>query len=572
MDKRTIRIISLVAVIGLSLLSFDFAVKPAYAVVSNTDIAVGDNNNSAFFIELEEKWITLPVGGIDTHGIISFISSAPLTPTADNHVLRPVFGNFTANPSICSGTALDSGCPDSSDDNWLGSMSGLWCGRTHCFTHWISTNASYPHQLWRIDVTGNDDGFIDGYMNITQTLTIGIGGLWGFDTATGGIGGVSVFRTERNVGGDASRMDLVVTGGSLPQLGNSLRFTDIIPTAGTPNLNGNIYGCRDCEGEEAKTRVIIMPNTVFGVKIFNINLGTELCNDATLINSEPSHGVITYDSVRGMFIVTDSDQSPILRELWSVDVDTCAETLLEDITATVDIEIKQLLADTEHDTLFISGATTEASSITYRYGLANMTFIDSLPNLGNGQPDQPMALDFDRNRLIHTNSAGTIRIFNLEGFTTGGTSGEPQDACVDTNLDGIADFCFPDTNGDGIPDSTGGLLNIGTPNQNVTSVAGTFGCGLGLSSCENLDIKTNGVGYILMLIMLVFFAGLIMFFAHKTDTPFNEIHIIFWIVLVLGVTGASYQLNFTDGVPFFATIVSIAGFSGIKMAGYFKGG
>lgn len=141
--------------------------------------------------------------------------------------------------------------------------------------------------------------------------------------------------------------------------------------------------------------------------------------------------------------------------------------------------------------------------------------------------------------------------------------------CIDTNPleDFVSLTCFTDTNGDGIPDSQVG--EFPTVGQNTTSLVHQIACQAGIADCNNTDSKTNGMGLLLLLMLLIMAIGAIMFVTFRTDHSLSDIHPVVWFILVVACTGVSWQLGWTDAIPFFGSIVAICALGAFKVREWF---
>jgi len=156
----------------------------------------------------------------------------------------------------------------------------------------------------------------------------------------------------------------------------------------------------------------------------------------------------------------------------------------------------------------------------------------------------------------------------------GGTSIPEGGFCVNVDFDPECEITYSDApcleDGsneaiceDGIPDFTTpfGSISSGT---NVPTIANNLFCGIPFGNqtyeaCVTEDIQTNGNGLILMLLMGMFFAGILMLGAKKLGTSISDIHPAFWVFLALGVTGASFAFNWVSGEIFYGMLVVCAG-------------
>lgn len=136
----------------------------------------------------------------------------------------------------------------------------------------------------------------------------------------------------------------------------------------------------------------------------------------------------------------------------------------------------------------------------------------------------------------------------------------------------IATFCSSSTSNNHIT-SGGNTLRTITIGTNVTTTTQQFVCALGLSttSCNNNDSTANGIGYLLLFLMLIFSASFLMWVAHRTNTPITEIHPVYWMLLIIVCTGTTWQLGWTNAIPFFLTAVGLIALGGFKLYERFAG-
>lgn len=110
--------------------------------------------------------------------------------------------------------------------------------------------------------------------------------------------------------------------------------------------------------------------------------------------------------------------------------------------------------------------------------------------------------------------------------------------------------------------------NFVPPPQGVPESAGQLLCRSGLlapDQCDssgnpvNTDISTNGTGLSLWLIMLVFFSGVVVAVSKKNNFSVTEINPIFWLALVVGTVGISWQIGWIPDIIFYGLMIGIAG-------------
>jgi hypothetical protein len=168
---------------------------------------------------------------------------------------------------------------------------------------------------------------------------------------------------------------------------------------------------------------------------------------------------------------------------------------------------------------------------------------------------------------INPVGAGANTVTRISDGTV--TSSIGGTVCIDTNPleDFVSITCFTDVDNDGIPDSQIGQFP--TVAQNTTSLVNQIGCQAGLISCTNQDSKTNGTGLMLLLLLLLASIGTVMFVTFRTDHSMNDVHPVIWFILVIAVTGVSWQLGWTDALPFFASIIAICALGAFKVREWF---
>lgn len=159
---------------------------------------------------------------------------------------------------------------------------------------------------------------------------------------------------------------------------------------------------------------------------------------------------------------------------------------------------------------------------------------------------------------------------------SGATSGDAT-VCIDTNLDGITDLCFTDSNGDGIADN-GILGGLGAyrSNQNVTHLAFEWNCAFGIGSCTNTDPKTNGAGlFLLLIVVIISYAFLVaihyqaLHMINKANVQVMDIlninPILLLVVLIIDI-GLTFYLGWIPDLIFYTIItVSVVGIVGFGL-------
>ena len=116
---------------------------------------------------------------------------------------------------------------------------------------------------------------------------------------------------------------------------------------------------------------------------------------------------------------------------------------------------------------------------------------------------------------------------------------------------------------------------VGAGNFIVGNVNGTTGltpiiCATGIVDCvANPDMKTNGVGYLLVTIALAIIIG-ILWVASRGDL--NSIPTFIWFIATLAVVGAFTLMDLIDATFLVITVVFIVALAAAKARGLFGGG
>lgn len=194
------------------------------------------------------------------------------------------------------------------------------------------------------------------------------------------------------------------------------------------------------------------------------------------------------------------------------------------------------------------------SQSTYDATFVNRNVGHQLINLGgNGEVWYP-----------YTGTDKRVGILTFDAELGGG--GDNM-VCVDVNFDGIVDVCYDDVNGDGVPDAS--PLEIIRGGQNVTESANNIACQIGIeTACDNPDPKTNGIGYLLVIILLAFMIVMFALARLKTSLIIPE---WLWIIGTLAVLGASIFLGWIDTTLFILATIVIVAMAGFKIVAQFAG-
>jgi len=130
---------------------------------------------------------------------------------------------------------------------------------------------------------------------------------------------------------------------------------------------------------------------------------------------------------------------------------------------------------------------------------------------------------------------------------------------------------FVDTNSDGVCDNP---AFAGGGGQNVTDIADDFFCTIGIIPCANgdainPDIKTNGIGYLLFLIMLIVFMALATLAVEGKKT--SNVHIMLYAVVLIGTAGFSAVVGWVGFEIFYVTILAVIALGAVKITTLISG-
>lgn len=200
---------------------------------------------------------------------------------------------------------------------------------------------------------------------------------------------------------------------------------------------------------------------------------------------------------------------------------------------------------------YVTGSTTVTG---YNY-TGTATNIVVTYTLGSSAASNGNNLLFDSdNAKIFAGQPTTDRIAVIEI-----TGGQAAEACIDINFDGVADVCYTDVNNDGIPDAT--PFEVARAGQNITSIAQNLCEQVGICP-EGSDIRTNGGGYLVVVIML---GIMIVMFYLGSGGELGKIPTFVWVVGALSVLGAAVGIGFTDVVFFIIGILVIIALASAKI-------
>ena len=196
--------------------------------------------------------------------------------------------------------------------------------------------------------------------------------------------------------------------------------------------------------------------------------------------------------------------------------------------------------------------------------------------------------------------------YYIQYWATAGANPTPSSSgtCNPSTL-GVGQFC----NSSGqtcinVYDSTGNVLittycstsssngKITTPNTissintgaNLTTMGNTFGCGLGLTSCTNTNIQTNGVGLFFLLLLIVFSYAMLVAIHYKVAnkvsgdsggtvqiTQVMNVNPMLLTVMLGADLFIANQVNWISGIPLYTFVAGIIGFISFGIYKHYTG-
>lgn len=150
-----------------------------------------------------------------------------------------------------------------------------------------------------------------------------------------------------------------------------------------------------------------------------------------------------------------------------------------------------------------------------------------------------------------------------------GTGGQTTTICYVVQGTGQT-FCKTytlDENGNVILDSVIGGVNP----RNITTTSGELFCSLGITDCSNPDIKTNGTGMFMLLILVLVSYALIVYIHHVAKQSVTGINPM--LVLLIGIIDISiaFFLGWIPDYVFYSVVVVLIGLGGFGLYKMIRG-
>lgn len=461
----------------------------------------------------------------------------------------------------------------------------IWCGKTDCFITTANTAGS-DGQLLRISTeTLAPDIFIG--QNVTGTYTHATGGLHhltGRDSVNGGFGSITMWvngcndepacNTEKIYIIDGISM---TTAGALPQADSSSQTkshglawsgiegsTDnylVEVRGGVSAINSNelnIYNLATLATVCGNTNIpsAFIP---FGVAVNFVEAGS--ADNKIYVSSEDGK-VYVYDDSCNLVQSITALQTGLSNDVRFIEYSSGRIFMQE---SGANALISQMLTNstghiiTTDNTIYFPQPSVSQSVFDSTFTTVN--FDDMILFAGNGKLWYP-----------YSGSEQEVGILTYDAELGGG---EAEEACFDINTSPLVVqlLCLEDTDGDGIPDGSSSV--VWRAGKNVTSISNDFMCNIGILAdadsdgvCDNYDVKTNGVGYIITIFLFAFMIVLFAIAKLKTNLGIPE---WFWIIGTFAVIGAGIGFGWMDLTLLVIGIIVMVGMASFRIYSMIQG-
>jgi hypothetical protein len=602
MDKQRILTITFF-VLTLLFAFYSSTITYANAIISVFNSNFTASNNQCDYFKGSDLGshlygcISSPISNSDS-GIFSWVTSNTNPPVVKSLTIFPQIGGCDPINNPCNPDNGSASGNTADKTGQSGKLVGIWCGYTDCYTLWDTAN-TYPNQLIRINPNANNgNGDVTGYINITSTTELRPL-LTGIDVQYIGVGSVNVYYVRCPSVCGTTTIGTLVTVQGIGLMGETQTITTNQFFKGD-NTVTNGWGissldlCWFCDGDInnlVDNKFLIISSrqgatTNRAITVIDLATHSEQCgatNSGQSITTSQNTAITRF--FNGSRWVHASDAN-----IYAIDLDNCVVTKTTSY-ATLGLQ--------NYVTAFMSNHTmsrTTSDPTTHNFGVSffvhhgssgslstitrvNATTFNTLVDFDIGigahissyvagsNPFNSMTSRVLDRTIIRTDSTSKFQIIFLEGFQGGITGG----GCVVIDTNPVEDFVsltqICDLDNDGIPDiEVGGFTKV---TGNTTTLVHQITCQVGFVDCNNPDSKTNGVGLLLLLLLLLASVGVVMFVTFRNDHSLSEIHPIVWFLIVTLVTGVAWQLKWTDGIPFFASIIAVCALGAFKAREWF---
>lgn len=336
-----------------------------------------------------------------------------------------------------------------------------------------------------------------------------------------------------------------------------MQTSDMTETALYSNTMG-ATGVKDLKYIPSKNRVAVTTDGhVFW--LFNTLTANSVCS-LSANGNYVSAGQIKYDSNLDRYFVT-SDTANRINVISNACALSTTITGFGEANFSVGVEI-----DTSRSEIYVLTSSASTSKIV-ALAYANFAKKWEYLSVGTSQRDY-LAYDSSNKIIMVGSNSNLIRFITLDAINT------QAQVCIDTNLDGITDLCFKDTNNDGVADNgVAGSLGAFQSNANVTDMGTQWFCAFNLGdACNNSNQKTNGVGLFFTGFLLIISYSLLVGIHIMAQKQLNKgnvvvmdalkINPLLLLIMIVVVVGFTWYLKWIEDVIFYTTLVVMIGLGG----------
>lgn len=470
-----------------------------------------------------------------------------------------------------------------------GAPEDMYCGKTACYITSHDTNgarASGSGAIVRLETVA-DKGTVSGVLNGSSTYR-GFGDIAGRDSTSVGFGGVSLYVETWSLDTTNLRSNIITVGG-----------------VGVMGIASELFECGS--GVSSSVHCLIWDiqwsgiagatdnHLIFGLSQTNVNSatgniinvatgGTSVCT-MSLASNDSSLPIRTMPNYSERKVYFSSETLAQDQQWSSMNIDSCVSDTTDPTSAEHGLGTTTDL----HDGIVI--VPRDTAILRNNVGALRFAELDENYNFGNFT--NPVD-------IVHSNPTSTLKMIYTYSVDDNGQFGAVEDAqlgaliiplgadeaiavyqfggaplgtdetcSIDTNADGFPDVTYTDVNADGVCDAT--TTQLIRNSQPLTSSSSNLLCQLGIVPCdpitgelENDDIQTNGVGYVLYLLLLVTFFGIAIAVGGQKKT--DSLHIMMYVAIVIGSAGVAVGFEWLDATIFYVSIFIVVALGGVKIA------
>jgi len=546
METKRIIIIALVVFMSLSLIFYS-NIQTAYAFTA-IDRDTAETANYSYY---------------NTKNSVLYQMSTTSTITRIDGNTHIVLGNAVAIPK--TGTVAEPVSPNNGQafDLGTGNFQGIWCGSSYCYT--VHNNGTFVVVRTNLAMTTLTHFFRIGTIAVETPLE-------GIDVVTGGFGSITLWYVRNCSGADTDRVGQIFDGISMLETGT---IGGVVCSGGSDGFGANnINDIEHIDITASTPRRLIVTTNSAGPNVYNFNLSTNQ-QTCTKTISTPTHAIelnsteflVAYAGVSG-----DIDR---------ISMTACADRGdITDVTlGSTGFTLSDIDVSTLRNEIYAVGTNSQIMTVNSTSMLKTWQYI--LPTASPLNVWGYTITNTSKVATVASNGAST-RIIILDSISGGQTG---STVCIDTTGDTVADLCFTDTNGDGVADGGDiGSLGVYRSNANITTFGSFILCGFGINSnaCTDDNPKTNGVGLIYLLVLIIWsYAFLVAIhytaqtkIAHNNVQVMDVLHInpILLLVMLIIDVGITFYLGWIPDLIFYTTIVLLVGLAGFGVYKKLGGG